>query len=141
MGSPPQIDTIGAPQSSTAARHCSTLSVSLIVDLYSRMRPQPVHVKLQACSGSSMSTMGNLAVPRKRLLAMYRARFAVIFRGYLIHYLLWRPGDAHRPGESRKRGIPSSLAASCGTAKAHTTGNNSDKGDTSNRKRRETRFP
>ena len=58
-GSPPQIETIGAPHSSTAARHSSTGTRSVIVDSYSRMRPQPVHVRLQACSGSSMSTMGN----------------------------------------------------------------------------------
>src|SRR4029077_6621315 len=122
MGSPPQIDTMGAPHSSTAARHSSSGILSLIVDLYSRMRPQPVHVRLQACSGSSISTIGNFAVPCKRLLAMYRARFGVILSGYLIHYLFWRPRDGFPRGESRKRETPSPLAASCGTAKAHTTG-------------------
>src|SRR5438270_133930 len=54
------METMGAPQSSTAARHCSTLSVSLMVDLYSRIRPQPVQVRLQACRGSSIRTMGSL---------------------------------------------------------------------------------
>ncbi len=63
MGSPPQIETIGAPQSSTAARHSSTVSISLMVDLYSRMRPQPVHVRLQACNGSSIITSGNFLSP------------------------------------------------------------------------------
>src|SRR5579872_4251034 len=83
MGSPPQIDTIGAPHSSDAARHCSTVMISLMVDLYSRMRPQPVHVRLQACSGSNIMTIGNFLTPRKRCVATYFARFAVIFIGYL----------------------------------------------------------
>src|SRR5579864_40209 len=83
MGSPPQIDTIGAPHSSDAARHCSTVIISFIVDLYSRMRPQPVHVRLQACKGSSIITIGNFLAPRKRCVATYFARFAVIFKGYL----------------------------------------------------------
>src|SRR5580765_7201764 len=84
MGSPPQMETTGAPHSSDAARHCSTVMISLMVDLYSRMRPQPVHVKLQACNGSSIITIGNFSAPLMRLLATYRARFAVIFNGYLI---------------------------------------------------------
>ena len=67
MGSPPQMETIGAPHSSDAARHCSTVIISLMVDLYSRMRPQPVQVRLQACSGSSIITIGNFFAPRKRL--------------------------------------------------------------------------
>src|SRR3954452_21930196 len=51
--------TIGAPHSSTDARHSLTVSRSLIDVSYSRIRPQPVQVRLQACSGSSMSTIGN----------------------------------------------------------------------------------
>src|SRR5450759_1435478 len=85
MGSPPQIETIGAPHSSDAAMHCSTVITSLIVDLYSRIRPHPVHVRLQACRGSSIITIGNFFAPRSRWLATYFARFAVIFKGYLIH--------------------------------------------------------
>src|SRR5271157_2033193 len=64
MGSPPQIETTGAPHSSTARRHSSSGTRSVMVLSYSRMRPQPVQVRLQACSGSSMSTMG------KRFLIM-----------------------------------------------------------------------
>ena len=52
---------------------------SLIVDLYSRIRPHPVHVRLQACNGSSIITIGNFSVPRKRWLATYRAKI----RGHL----------------------------------------------------------
>ncbi len=83
MGSPPQIDTMGAPHSSDAAMHCSTVIISLMVDLYSRIRPHPVHVRLHACNGSSIITIGNFFVPRKRCPATYFARFAVILMGYL----------------------------------------------------------
>src|SRR5712692_10592541 len=85
MGSPQQMETTGAPHSSEADRHCSTVIISLIVDLYSRIRPHPVHVRLQACKGSSIITIGNLSAPRRRCVATYFARFAVIFNGYLIH--------------------------------------------------------
>ena len=44
-------------------------SFCLIVDSYSRMRPQPVQVKLQACSGSSIRTIGNFLARRQLLLA------------------------------------------------------------------------
>src|SRR6202158_6151819 len=84
MGSPPQIETIGAPHSSDAAMHCSTVITSLIADLYSRILPHPVQVRLQACKGSSIITIGNFFVPRNRWLGTYFARFAVLFNGYLI---------------------------------------------------------
>src|SRR5215470_10512471 len=74
IGSPPQMETTGAPHSSTAARHSSSGTRSVIVDSYSRMRPQPVHVRLQACSGSSISTIG------KRLLIIGCGfRFSPVF--------------------------------------------------------------
>ena len=86
MGSPPQIETIGAPHSSDRAPGTARpSSISLIVDLYSRMRPQPVQVRLQACSGSSIMTIGNfLRAAKCACVATYFARFAVIFSGYLI---------------------------------------------------------
>src|SRR5579883_3110727 len=56
------METVGAPHSSDAWRHCSSVRRSLMVLSYSRMRPQPVQVRLQACSGSSIRTSG------KRLL-------------------------------------------------------------------------
>ena len=52
----------GAPHSSTASRHSWIESFCLIVDSYSRIRPQPVQVRLQACSGSSIRTIGNFSV-------------------------------------------------------------------------------
>src|SRR6476660_2570544 len=83
MGSPPQIETMGAPHSSAAARHSSTESFSLIVSAYSRMRPQPVHVRLHACRGSSIITRGNLSTPRSLLPAMYLDMLVVIVSGNL----------------------------------------------------------
>src|SRR6058998_3323416 len=83
VGSPPQIDTIGAPHSSAAATHCLTVSFCVIVDRYSRMRPQPVHVRLQACSGSSIITRGKRLMPRSRLPAMYPVRSKVRLSGNL----------------------------------------------------------
>src|SRR6516225_8666257 len=82
-GSPPHMETTGAPHSSTALRHCSTVSFSRIVSAYSRIRPQPVQVKLQACNGSSIITSGNFEVPRMRLPAMYLVMLAVRLRGNL----------------------------------------------------------
>src|ERR1017187_10158009 len=76
MGSPPQIDTIGAPHSSTAARHSSRGTRSLMVDSYSRMRPQPVQVRLQACSGSSIITMG-----KRRPIMGCGCRFSPVLAG------------------------------------------------------------
>src|SRR4249919_1354233 len=65
--------THGAPHSSTAARHSSTVSLSLIVLAYSRIRPQPVQVRLQACNGSSISTSGNRGAPLNFFLSRYVA--------------------------------------------------------------------
>src|SRR5947209_7697112 len=73
--------TMGAPASSTAARHSSTVSFSLMVCEYSRMRPQPVQVRLQACSGSSISTSGNRGVPDSLCRGMWLAMELVSVRG------------------------------------------------------------
>src|SRR5438045_6419256 len=81
IGSPPQIETIGAPHSSTAARHSSSGTRSVIVDSYSRMRPQPVQVRLQACSGSSISTSGKRRSRRSRFVTMYPAISVVRLSG------------------------------------------------------------
>src|ERR1700690_3168612 len=86
MGSPPQRETIGAPQSSTAFKHSSTVNISLMVDLYSRMRPQPVQVRLQACNGSSIITSGYFSAPLIFLLVRYPAMLVVKLKGTLIHY-------------------------------------------------------
>src|ERR1051326_3084250 len=65
--------TNGAPHSSTEARHSSTVSLSLMVCEYSRIRPQPVQVRLHACSGSSIRTSGNRFTRVSFFLAMYAA--------------------------------------------------------------------
>src|ERR1051325_1489624 len=81
MGSPPQIEMMGAPHSSTAFRHFSTGMTSRMVDSYSRMRPHPVQVRLQACRGSSIMTSGNLSFPSRRFLARYFVMVQVILKG------------------------------------------------------------
>src|SRR5437764_7024745 len=73
--------TIGAPHSSDAATHSATDSFCLMVVSYSRMRPQPVQVRLQACSGSSISTRGNRRVPDSLCRAMWPAMELVSVRG------------------------------------------------------------
>src|SRR3977135_286964 len=108
------METTRAPHSSEAATHCSTVIISLMVDLYSRIRPQPVHVRLQACKGSSIITIGNFSAPRRLWLATYFARFAVIFNGYLIQspvlIIAYRiPGAAHGVQKTEP-----SLASCCG---------------------------
>src|ERR1700730_7638217 len=125
MGSPPQIETTGAPHSSDAARHCSTVIISLIVDLYSRIRPHPVHVRLQACKGSSIITIGNFSAPRRRWLATYFARFAVIFNGYLIHSPGLPNSDRNPEAAHAMHRTGSSSAAYCGITPARTQENNS----------------
>src|SRR5438094_7386283 len=76
--------TMGAPHSSTEARHSSTVSFSLMLVEYSRMRPQPVQVRLQACSGSSISTSGNRFTPVSFFRRMYAAIDRVRLRGKRI---------------------------------------------------------
>ena len=62
--------TIGASHSSATARHFSSGTMSLSDVEYSRMRPQPVQVRLQVCSGSSCSTIANFGVRRSLCLMM-----------------------------------------------------------------------
>ena len=61
-GSPPQIETTGAPDSRAASRHCSTVS-SVRLSSYSRIFPQPMQARLHARVGSSISTIGEWASP------------------------------------------------------------------------------
>src|SRR5437588_1091768 len=83
-GSPPQMEIIGALHSSAAPRQSSRLIMSLSDVEYSRIRPQPVHVRLQVCNGSSWSTVANFFVPRSLWPTMYAAIFAVSGKGNLI---------------------------------------------------------
>src|SRR5678815_3312546 len=83
-GSPPQMETIGASHSTALARQSSNDIMSLSLVEYSRMRPQPVHVKLHVCSGSSCRTTANFGVRRSLCLMMCRAIFAVSANGNRI---------------------------------------------------------
>src|SRR5205085_10900745 len=83
-GSPPQMETIGALHSCAAPRQSSRLIMSLSEVEYSRIRPQPVQVRLQVCSGSSCSTVANFFVPRNLWPIMYAAILLVSARGNLI---------------------------------------------------------
>src|SRR5438128_7680140 len=90
-GSPPQMETMGASQSTAAARHFSRGTMSLRFVEYSRIRPQPVHVKLQVCNGSSWSTIANFGVLRTLCLTMWLAIFTVSARGKRIIFSFGRP--------------------------------------------------
>src|SRR5437879_5947973 len=83
-GSPPQIETIGASHSSAAPRQSSKVIMSLSDVEYSRIRPQPVQVRLQVCNGSNWSTVANFFVPRSLWPIMYAAILVVNASGNLI---------------------------------------------------------
>src|SRR6266853_5685763 len=87
-GSPPQMETIGASHSCAEPRQSSRLIMSLRLVEYSRMRPQPVQVRLHVCNGSSCSTKANLGVRRTLCRMMCRAIFAVNARGNRIRRIL-----------------------------------------------------
>src|SRR5271156_1832845 len=131
MGSPPQSETIGAPHSSTAFRHSSTVNISLIVDLYSRMRPQPVHVRLQACSGSSIITSGNFCAPLIFLPVRYPAMLVVKLKGTLIHYprFFFQSDAATPPRESAYRQNSADPYACCHNAPGRKAGRSFDTDD------------
>src|SRR6185369_12360845 len=83
-GSPPQIETMGASHSVAEPRQSSRDIMSLRLVEYSRIRPQPVQVKLQVCNGSSCRTMANFGVRSVLCLMMCLAIFAVSARGNRI---------------------------------------------------------
>ena len=61
-GSPPAIDTIGAPHSSMAASACSTGIRCFSMDAGSWILPQPAQARLHANNGSSSTISGNLSL-------------------------------------------------------------------------------
>src|SRR6266702_3636351 len=102
-GSPPAIDTIGAPHSSMAASACSTGIRCLSTEAGSWILPQPAHARLQANSGSSSTISGNLSL---------RASF------WLMRYIpirrLWRSGiDTWAPAFSSVTSCLVSYRRSC----------------------------
>ncbi len=62
-GSPPAMDTIGAPHSSIAPRACSTGIRCLRMVCGCWILPQPAHFRLHANSGSSSTSSGNFFLP------------------------------------------------------------------------------
>src|SRR5215216_5141996 len=83
-GSPPQTETMGASHSVAAPRQSARGMTCFSEVEYSRMRPQPVQVRLQVCSGSSCNTIANFGVRRVLCLMMCPAIFAVSANGNLI---------------------------------------------------------
>ena len=65
-GSPPGMETMGAPHSSTALRHCSTVRFFRRICPGYWILPQPAQARLQRNSGSSIRTSGYCRRPRKR---------------------------------------------------------------------------
>src|SRR5205814_6274798 len=57
---------------------------------YSRIRPQPVQVRLQVCNGSSCKTVANFFVPRILWPTMYAAILLVSAKGNLIKIARYR---------------------------------------------------
>src|SRR5438552_10763902 len=57
---------------------------------YSRIRPQPVQVRLQVCNGSSCKTVANFLVPRTLWPTMYAAILVVSAKGNLIEAVRYR---------------------------------------------------
>src|SRR6516162_5634976 len=104
--------TMGALHSIAAARHFSSGTMSLSDVEYSRMRPQPVQVRLQVCSGSSCRTMANFGVRRSLCLMICPAIFADRAKGNRIEsaglgeLLGWSGGKLlHGLAGGRRRGV------------------------------------
>src|SRR3954471_20380229 len=85
-GSPPQIETMGASHSVAEPRQSSRDIMSLRLVEYSRIRPQPVQVRLQVCSGSSCKTKANFGVRNILCLTICEAIFAVNANGKRIGF-------------------------------------------------------
>src|SRR5579863_5818469 len=86
-GSPPAIDTIGAPHSSTAAMHSSTLKRLRRISSGCSILPHPAHARLHCSNGSSSSTRGYFFSPFIRLPAMYLATANFCCQGMLIGFV------------------------------------------------------
>src|SRR5262245_16967046 len=85
---------MGALHSRAAPRQSSS-DITFFSDVeYSRIRPQPVHVRLHVCSGSSCSTVANFSIPRSLCERMCPAIFAVSARGNLMGRLFYKPCGA-----------------------------------------------
>src|SRR5688572_22635836 len=103
------METIGASHSFADSKQSSSDIMSLRLVEYSRIRPQPVQVKLQVCSGSSCKTIANFGVLRTLCLTMCAAIFAVSASGNRINfYRGWATVCAESLGECETTGFVSS---------------------------------
>src|SRR4051812_34072102 len=78
------MEIMGAPHSVAAPRQSSSDIMSFSEVEYSRMRPQPVQVRLQVWSGSSWRTVANFSTRRTFFPMMWVAILAVSASGNLI---------------------------------------------------------
>src|SRR5438477_4953560 len=92
---------MGALHSRAAPRQSSSGIMSLSEVEYSRIRPQPVQVRLQVCNGSSCKTVANFFVPRTLWPMMYAAILLVSAKGNLIEAARYRRRTECQPLEPR----------------------------------------
>ena len=90
-GSPPGMLTIGAPHSSTALTHCSTVRCFLSTWAGYWILPQPAQARLHRKSGSSMRTSGYRFRPRSFCLITYEATVNICDTGTLMSDLFLPP--------------------------------------------------
>src|SRR5580704_4935303 len=106
-GSPPGIETIGVPHSSTALKHCSGVRFFFSTWAGYWIFPQPAQARLQRKRGSSMSTSGYCLLPRRRCLSTYVATVHIWDIGTPISNLPMQNGRLDGPrddGGYRKTG-------------------------------------
>src|SRR5260370_10623083 len=92
-GSPPGMETIGVPHSSTALKHSSGVNSLLRMWAGYWILPQPAHARLQRNSGSSISTKGYRLRPLSFCLRTYVATVHACEIGTGIRPLLLSKGD------------------------------------------------
>src|ERR1700690_1693430 len=87
-GSPPQMATTGASHSSKAARHCSTVNISLLLGAERPFPPlAPPQLMELPPRGSNESITANLCLPRNFRVARCLAESKTRPRGYRIRFL------------------------------------------------------
>src|SRR5262249_44090145 len=86
-GSPPAIETIGAPHSSTAATACSTGMRCFSTEAGCWILPQPAHLRLQANRGSSSMISGYFLTPLIFCFIRYVPSFPVRWSGIAMSSL------------------------------------------------------
>src|SRR6266446_10405578 len=83
-GSPPGMLTMGAPHSSTALRHASTVRCFRRIWAGYWILPQPAQARLQRNKGSSINTSGYRVLPASFCLITYDATVIIWDIGTLI---------------------------------------------------------